>query len=172
MQSERLEFHAVTEPRIPSEHATLLVRSIEAHESRVAELRGLIRMAEQEAALHEAIIRLSRDDELMRLVSKHCNGGQIELLDGTEAVAATLPENATLKAPRADDTSGSLTAELTCGDWSVTVGWHPESGFYAAPDTRFITVHRVTVASIDVGRRAQARADESDAGNDTPRNVT
>jgi hypothetical protein len=126
---------------LPSEHLAGLRASIESHEQRLAELRDNIRLAEEEAAVHEALLALARDERLIEAVAQvhddpdsrfardplgHCREESIPLPDGVSLN------------PVDRKTPNRITANIRRGDWDVEIAWDREHGFAARPLTQEI----------------------------------
>jgi hypothetical protein len=107
---------------------------------RIAELRAAISLAEEEAALHQALLDLVRSDWFTAMLG--------ELYDDPKLVTkvardpfgycqekkVALPEGLTLSAVEVSkEPSTRLTAYLRYADWNVQAIWDHKGGFYARP---------------------------------------
>jgi hypothetical protein len=140
---------------VPAEHVAALHHNVEQHERRLAELRKVIHFAEEEAAVHEALIALARNDRLIAAAGEYCDDATL-----VSAFAAdphgrlqregiVLPEGVTFDAIAEDESSSRLAAQLRCGVWNVEVGWERERGFFAIPDTRRLRQLPAVVSFVD-----------------------
>lgn len=139
----------------------------EMHERRVRALQELIRRAEAEVAVHEALIALARDDRLLAAVSRHHKdpSAVAELIGEGQERAISLPPAVKIDSIAADAPSPRLTARLRCGDWDVKIGWEPERGFFAEPDTRRLRQMVAVVNFVDTTPVCDEDAADSSAAS-------
>jgi hypothetical protein len=126
---------------LPEEHLDRLRESVKSHEQRLAELRDTIRVAEEEAAVHEALLELARNQGLIEAVAQlhddpHSNFAQDPLSHCREQ-KIPLPEGVSLN-PVDKKTPDRITANVRRGDWDVEVVWDRDRGFAAMPVTQGI----------------------------------
>jgi hypothetical protein len=146
---------------LPEEQLDNLSKAVQSHERRVKELRDLIRLAEEEIAVHEVLIELAGNDKLMAMFS-NCyddpdSASQLarnpsEYLREQEVA---LPQELKLNLGTEKNSSDRLMGELRRGAWNITVLWDREAGFSAIPDTR-----RLRQLSIPVHLPEPADGDE------------
>jgi hypothetical protein len=124
------------------DHIAALREQTESHTKRLQELRELIRRAEEEAAVHEALVNLAQDDRVLATVMEHCDDPDLVILRvGDQLKRALLagrrhPQVVSLDLSEGRRTHDRITAYLYCGEWVIEVGWDREKGFIAIPDTR------------------------------------
>src|SRR3712207_668606 len=125
---------------LPPDHLASLHRGVEWHERRLSELREVIRIAEEEAAVHDALIALARNDRLISAIGRYCDDPSLtpEFTHGPHGGTGgvQLPDGVTPEADADNRSSHRLTGHLRRGGWDVEVGWDRERGFFAVPDTQ------------------------------------
>lgn len=131
---------------IPSRQRAELRLGVAEHERRIAELRAVIRMAEEEIAVHETLVALSREEPVTAA------------LDGVPVDAQALPEGVTLE--DGDAVAGRVTGRVRRGGWEVAVGWDRDGGFFAAPDTTRLRLWQGAIPYVDASRDVPGPAEE------------
>jgi hypothetical protein len=124
---------------LPDEHAAALRDDVVAHERRITQLRAGIRLAEDEIELHEVILDLARNEQLIAavgelyessgLTSKFASDPQRHC----EEQKITLPEGVTLTAIAGEAPSPRLTARVRRGAWDMEIVWERDVGFVVRP---------------------------------------
>jgi hypothetical protein len=123
---------------LPEEHLAGLRESVEDHERRLAQLREGIRLAEEEAAVHEALLDLARNERLIRLLGKMHEDSSLfsrfarDPLGCCQEENVSLPKCITLNALEKEAPT-RLTGNVRHGSWDVEVAWDREGGFSARP---------------------------------------
>jgi hypothetical protein len=162
---------------VPAEQVAALDHSVQVHERRLAELREVLRYAEEEAAVHEALIALARNERLIAAAGEYCDDANL-----VSAFAAdphgrlqhegiALPEGVTFHAISKDEPASRMAAQVRCGAWTVEVGWERERGFFAILDTRLVRQLPAVVNFVDTSRiddeqqRANSESDASSRNN-------
>jgi hypothetical protein len=124
---------------ILEEHRVLLRQDIVAHERLIAQRRQEIRLAEQEIALHEVLIELARNDQLLAAVGELYEDSGLtstfanDPLRHCQEQDIPLPKGVTLSPVDTEGPSPRLTARVTRGVWDVEVVWDREVGFLVRP---------------------------------------
>jgi hypothetical protein len=122
-----------------TEYFAALRDDVISHERRIAQLREEIRLAQEEVELHEVVLDLARNDQLIAAIGelyedsaltstfasdpdRHCREGNIPL-----------PEGVTLRPLDTEGPSPRLTAHVRRGTWDMEVVWDREIGFFVRP---------------------------------------
>jgi hypothetical protein len=162
------------------DHIARLRGDVDVHVRRLAELHELIRRAEEEAAVHEALIALARNDHLLAAAARHQEDPDAVLAlvgdrqETRDDEGIPLPDSVTIDLVAADKPSSRVTGHLRCGGWDVEIGWEPERGFFAIPDTRRLRQMRAVVNfvhTIPVGEEA-AGAPPASSGTESASDST
>jgi hypothetical protein len=113
------------------------------HEKRLSDLRSLIRFAEEEAALHEALLELAKNDRLLEILDRRYADTEFAAEFDADPRACLereqidLPEGVELIRTGEDSSSAPrLAAMVYRGPWEVRVEWDDDSGFSVRIDTR------------------------------------
>lgn len=121
---------------IPEEHVTALRQDVASHERRIAQLREGIRLAEEEVALHEALLDLARNDQLMAAVgdlyddSALTAGFAIDPAGHLQEKKVPLPDGVTLSPIDTEGPTPRLIARVKRGSFDMEVVWERETGFF------------------------------------------
>jgi hypothetical protein len=124
---------------IPEEHVTALQQDVTSHERRIAQLREGIRLAEEEVALHEVVLDLARNDQLMAAVGELYEDSALTAGFATDPVGhlqhkkVSLPQGVTLSPIDTEGPSPRLIARVRRGSFDVEVVWEREAGFFVRP---------------------------------------
>jgi hypothetical protein len=124
---------------LPTPQLVALRGGINGHERRLARLREFIRLAEEEAAVHEALLALARNDRLLAAFGDlHEDAGLTSRFARDpqgycRQEHIRLPEGVTLHPAERVEASVRLTGLLRHGAWEVEFTWDQEGGFSATP---------------------------------------
>jgi hypothetical protein len=123
---------------LPERHLAGLRESVENHQRRLAQLREGIRLAEEEVAVHEAILDLAGNEQLITLLANMYEDRDLTARFARDPVgfchegSISLPGCVTLNA--VDEAAPTrLTANVRYGTWDVEILWDREMGFSARP---------------------------------------
>jgi hypothetical protein len=137
---------------LPAEQIAELRASAEGgHEEQIARLRAVVRLAEDEIGLHEALLELVRSDPVMSLLERLHDSRELARKLAADPQAQcrdegiTLPEGLTINAVESDDSSGRLSIYLGYGAWNAEVIWDREGGTAARPGL-FVRARRSALA--------------------------
>jgi hypothetical protein len=138
------------------DHVAELRRNIESHVRRLSVLRKFISRAEEEAAVHEALIGLARNDQLLNAIREYSGGDPAAIFELVEGQLDPASPNALRSSQLVSfdfeaghHSSARMTMQMHCGDWVVEVGWDREEGFFAIPDTRRLRQQVALVNYVD-----------------------
>ena len=126
---------------LPQEHLVGLQEHVESLERRLAELRHVIRVAQEETDVNEALLGLARNERLIALVGQMYDDSGLsskfarDPLTYARKEKIEIPEGVTLNAVDEAGRSTRLTANLRRGAWDVEVVWDRDGGFSARPRT-------------------------------------
>jgi hypothetical protein len=124
---------------LPDEQLDWLRERVTSHVRRLAQLREVIRRAEEEAAFQELLLDFAQNNRLFEAL-----GELYDNADLTSRVARDplgycrerdipLPEGVTLSAVEREGRAPRLVAHLRHGAWAMEVGWDRKGGFFASP---------------------------------------
>lgn len=142
---------------MPTEALSALNQDISAHDQRVTELREAIRFAEQEIAIHEALLDLARNDRLIAAVGELYDD---QVMSSKFAVdpqgycaqeGISLPKGVALNPVDTSGSSARLTAVVRRGDSEVDVAWQRDSGFSARGVPNRVVVFSSTETTLAPG---------------------
>ena len=142
---------------MPTEALSALNQDISAHDQRVTELRDAIRFAEQEIAIHEALLDLARNDRLIAAVGELYDdqGMSSKFAIDPQAYCAqegiSLPKGVALNPVDTSGSSARLTAVVRRGDSEVDVAWQRDSGFSARGVPNRVVVFSSTETTLAPG---------------------
>jgi hypothetical protein len=113
-----------------------LHRDLDSHGGRIKELRRLVEIAEDEIAIHEAVLELGRNERLISAINELGSG---DLSSGNEVVSdfgrycteqkIPIPTGVTFVQAGADGEPLPLRAEVRRGRAIIEISWSPEIGF-------------------------------------------
>jgi len=138
------------------DHVAELRRNIESHVRRLSVLRKFISRAEEEAAVHEALIGLAQNDQLLNAISEYSGGDPVTIFELVNAQLDLASSNAlpysqlvSFDFEAGHYSSARMTMQMHCGDWVLEVGWDRDEGFFAIPDTRRLRQQVALVNYVD-----------------------
>lgn len=123
---------------LPRKSTFLLQRQIEDHERQVAIIRTAIRAAEEEIQVHETLINLARNRELLSAVEQFVTqagddvGATATLASLCADRRVSLPDRANIVDSDEEATLKPL-VDVRIGDWHVRTAWNEENGFITIP---------------------------------------
>jgi hypothetical protein len=130
----------------PTEQFAELRQGAGAHERRIAELRDVIRLAQEEIGLHEALLEVSRDNHIEETITQFrddpslISGFAEDPLGFCGEHEISFPQGLTLIAAQVtDEPSTRITAYFSYGDWNVEAVWDLEQGFNARPRRNYFS---------------------------------
>jgi hypothetical protein len=118
------------------ETSTALRKDLHAHSRRIEELRRLVEVAEDEIAIHEAVLELGRNERIISAIEELRNGetdSRNEIIADFGRYCAQegipLPAEVTFVSAAAPDELFPLRAEVRRGSAVMEIIWAPDSGF-------------------------------------------
>src|SRR5262245_16656038 len=123
---------------LPASHVRALKRDLQAHEERLAFLRGQIAHFSEEAKFHENLLSLGRDRRIMQALDQLCASPDLvaELASDKAGFARRreieLPESAELEVESRHDGTRVL-LHFRHGGWDYSCVWDSEDGFSVRP---------------------------------------
>jgi hypothetical protein len=117
------------------EAAKRLHADIRSHSQRIEELRGLIKAAEDEIAIHETVLMLAQDDRIISAVAE-LDPGTTDLGEQGASLEKhlvarniSIPPGVTFIAGAAGEEARFFRVGIQRGDAAMQVTWVPEIGF-------------------------------------------
>jgi hypothetical protein len=121
---------------ISEETSTALRKDLHSHSRQIEELRRLVEVAEDEIAIHEAVLELGRNERLISAIEELRNSepdSWNEVLADFGPYCAQqdipIPAGVTFVAAGADDNPLPLRAEVRRGRAVMEIIWAPDIGF-------------------------------------------
>lgn len=117
------------------EAATKLRADTLSHRRRVDDLKRLIQVAQDEIAIHEAVLELAQNDAIISAVNDFGSSAEVQqqgfdLAKHLDAHNISIPPGVTFVPMEGDDgTSPTLRAEVRRGAALMLITWGPEIGF-------------------------------------------
>jgi hypothetical protein len=124
---------------VPTEHLVALRRDVASHQQRIAQLRAAIRVAEEEIALHEVIIDLAQNDQLIAAVEELYDDSGLDSKfardpqQRCQEEKIALPDGVTLNPIDTEGPSPRITARVRSGAGDMEIVWDRGVGFFARP---------------------------------------
>ena len=116
--------------------STALRRDLHAHTARIKELRHLVELAQDEIAIHEAVLGLGDNERLVSAINEIGSsetGSRDEIFHDLGQYCnekdIPIPEGVTFVPASADDAPLPLKAEIRRGRAAMEIIWAPEIGF-------------------------------------------
>lgn len=122
-----------------TEFLEALRADVASHETRIAQLREQIRLAEQELELHEVVLELAHNSPLIAAVGELYDDSAVTSKFASDPLQychdenIPLPEGVTLRPGDPDAPPPRLTARVRRGALDMEIVWEREAGFFVRP---------------------------------------
>jgi hypothetical protein len=150
---------------LPEHQINALREGTESHESRLTVLNNVIRLATEEAAFHQALVDLARNERLASAISDYYDGKPeasqfgIDPTEYCRRESIMLPEGVTLE-PIIRHEGNGLVANVHRGAWEFEISWLPDRGFTSMLNTQALRQWSGVVNYVDQRPEQFSREDE------------
>jgi hypothetical protein len=116
-----------------------LRNDVNSHQRRITQLQEEIRLAEEEIRLHDVVLELAHNRQLIEAVVDLSDDSGLKSTFATDPLrycgdaGIALPEGVTLRPVDTKHPSPRLTARVQRGAWDMEIVWERDVGFFVRP---------------------------------------
>jgi hypothetical protein len=148
---------------LPEEQLDRLREGAKSHGRRLAQLHEVVRLAEEEAAVHQVLLDLATNASLIAAIGNCYDDPELVSRFARDPAEycrrhdIQLPEGVMFHSVAADSLPTGLAAQVRRGAWEVQVAWDRDEGFSSRPDTRRVRQVTGVVNYVDLTPIEHAR---------------